>query len=58
LKAEIVAAAEQIIEEALASVMENFANVNWMHGWRLLFEKCNNLLWYFEKTCVLRYVHI
>jgi hypothetical protein len=52
LKAEVAADAEQIIEEALASVMENFTDVNWMHGWRLLFEKCNSLVWYFERTCV------
>jgi hypothetical protein len=51
LKAEVAAGAEQIIEEALASVMENLTNVNWIHGWRL-FEKCNILLWYFERTCV------
>jgi len=52
LKAEVAADAERIIEEALASVMENFTNVNWMHGGRLLFEKCNGLVWCYERTCV------
>jgi hypothetical protein len=44
LKAEAVVAAEQFIEGALASVVENFASVNWMHGLRLLFKKVQQFI--------------
>lgn len=50
LKAEAVVAAEQFIEGALASVVENFA-IGCMGGGYYL-KKYSSLFWYFERTCV------